>query len=403
MLEEKSALDEAFYRRITKTKGGGSGGGFHLPQTGTNGDAPGFVILRTAKIKTLGNMSGSLQHTFRERETPNADEARRAQNQVVIGPDNSEAVLLAWKENAPEKVRKNAVIGIEYLVTGSPAAMARMSRSEQDEYFAKSIQWLKIRHGAENILSAVIHRDETTPHLTAMVMPKDARGKLNARQFLGGRHKLREMQSDFAERVGRPHGLMRGIEGSKATHQRVRSYYAALERPSERPVQLPERRKGGFMGRGGESDDDFRQRTAAAVDKALRHSEDRLKALVDGLRRQSAQDLGIMRSLKSERDAARQDIEKYQQMSTTLYAVERLLSMFERQAGAVEQEALATAAQAIEQLKVKPNSAVMADIAKRLEDLGYKERPERGTRPADTVRAEPVRTPRQRDNPDRSR
>lgn len=90
-------------------------------------------------------------------------------------------------------------------------------------------------------------------------------------------------------------------------------------------------------------------------------------------------------------------------MSTTLYAVERLLSMFERQAGAVEQESLATAAQAMEQLKVKPNSAVLADIEKRLEDLGYKEHPERGTRPADPVRAEPIRTPPPRDNPDRSR
>lgn len=35
-----------------------------------------FAILRCAKIKTLGNMGASLQHTFRERDTPNADTRR---------------------------------------------------------------------------------------------------------------------------------------------------------------------------------------------------------------------------------------------------------------------------------------------------------------------------------------
>ncbi len=32
-----------------------------------------YAIIRHAKIKTLGNLAASAQHTFRERETPNAD------------------------------------------------------------------------------------------------------------------------------------------------------------------------------------------------------------------------------------------------------------------------------------------------------------------------------------------
>ena len=31
-----------------------------------------YAIIRHAKIKTLGNLAASAQHTFRERETPNA-------------------------------------------------------------------------------------------------------------------------------------------------------------------------------------------------------------------------------------------------------------------------------------------------------------------------------------------
>ena len=400
MLEEKSALDKAYRRRITKTKGGG---GYGKPQPGGPANGSGFVILRTTKIKTLGNMGASLQHTFRERETPNADDARRTQNQVVIGPENSQEVLDAWKANAPEKVRKNAVVGIEYLVTGSPDAMARMSRSEQDEYFAKSINWLKTRHGAENILSAVIHRDETTPHLTAMVMPKDARGKLNARHFLGGSQKLSKMQSDFAERVGKSHGLIRGVQGSKATHQRVKSYYAALNRAETETIQVPARQKGGMMGRGGESAEEYRQRISSTVNAVVRGAADRTNALIEELRRQADQDEALLRALKSERDLAREDAGHIKQMGTTIYAVERLLNAFERETKPIEQEALATVVEAITSLKVKPAEEVQRDISQRLMNLGYREISDRKADQADQHRDELRQAPPQRNDPGRSR
>lgn len=130
-----------------------------------------FAILRCAKIKTLGNMGASLQHTFRERDTPNADTRRTPDNTILVGGDTSQAVLDAWKDRAPEKIRSNAVHGLEYFVGGSPEALKAMSRQEQDAYFSAALDWLKARHGAENVLSAVIHRDETTPHMTVMTIP----------------------------------------------------------------------------------------------------------------------------------------------------------------------------------------------------------------------------------------
>ncbi len=44
-----------------------------------------FAILRCAKIKTMGNMGASLQHTFRERDTLNADTRRTPENTVLVG------------------------------------------------------------------------------------------------------------------------------------------------------------------------------------------------------------------------------------------------------------------------------------------------------------------------------
>ncbi|WP_171496447.1 plasmid recombination protein, partial [Acinetobacter sp. TUM15372] len=75
-----------------------------------------------------------------------------------------------------------------------------------------------------------IHRDETTPHLVAYVVPIDLEGKLNAREFLGGRSKLSKMQTDFDNEV-KHLGLERGLEGSKAEHTTIKDFYAEIQKP----------------------------------------------------------------------------------------------------------------------------------------------------------------------------
>ena len=56
----------------------------------------------------------------------------------------------------------------------------------------------------------------------AYVVPRDG-DTLNAKKWLGGRAALSRMQSDFAEKVARHHELERGIEGSRAHHQSIRT------------------------------------------------------------------------------------------------------------------------------------------------------------------------------------
>ena len=112
--------------------------------------------------------------------------------------------------------------------------------------------WLQDKHGAENILSAVIHNDEITPHLQVMVIPIDERGKLNARELVGGKAKLSQMQTEFAQEVGKPFGFERGQERSKATHQTIKEYYGRANTPRGgrfQPPRAPQRRCDG-SGRG---------------------------------------------------------------------------------------------------------------------------------------------------------
>jgi len=188
-----------------------------------------YAILRTKKIKSGVAMRLSLRHAFREQNTPNADTERRAENTHIGATSIAEALerfnaLLATVGT----VRKNAVLAVEYLMTASPEVMQDKTREQQDAYFADALDWLKAKHGAANVLYAGIHRDESTPHMYAYVVPIDARGKLNCRAFLGGAGAMREMQTDFIARVGERHGLRRGVEKSRARHQTVRAFYGRL-------------------------------------------------------------------------------------------------------------------------------------------------------------------------------
>jgi len=227
-----------------------------------------YAILRVAKLKTKGSVAAALSHNLRERETLNADKERFHENTILKGADTVQGGLQAWDARAPEKVRINAVHGLEYFVGGSPDRINAMSRTEQDSYFSKALEWFEERHGAENIISAVIHRDETTPHMQIIVIPLDERNKLNARALVGGKDNLRQLQTNFAEQVGLEFGLQRGIERSNARHHTIKEYYARAQTPLKDDLTLPERRAASGLGSTSETDEEWRQRASeAAIDQ----------------------------------------------------------------------------------------------------------------------------------------
>jgi hypothetical protein len=200
----------------------------------------GYAILRTQKLKSSVAVRRSMKHAFREQDTPNADPSQLLEN-THIGAHSVDEGMAAFNAALPDKYRKNAVLAIEYLITASPEAMNGKTREQQDRYFTESLDWLRGKFGDDQVIYAGIHRDEKTPHMYAYVVPRDPdTGRLNCRRWLGGAKALSEMQTDFADRVGRKHGLERGIEGSKAKHQRVSQHYAAINRP--------EHQQGNFSG-----------------------------------------------------------------------------------------------------------------------------------------------------------
>lgn len=191
-------------------------------------------ILRTAKINTKGGIGASLDHNYRERETRNANPNKAHENSHDIS--TKDEAYRAIENRIPEDRRKNAVICVEYMITASPEFFKDNTREVQDQYFDDAKQWLVDRHGEENVITTSIHRDETSPHLIAYVVPmawneKQQKQTLNAREYLGGRQKLSAMQTDFAKSVGHHYALERGVERSGATHTTVKEFYANIQKP----------------------------------------------------------------------------------------------------------------------------------------------------------------------------
>lgn len=212
-------------------------------------DAGPYAILRTEKLKTWGNVSASLQHNVRSRPTPNANPDGEIH---ILAGANDYAVALAHMQERLNgiTVRKNAVLAFEVLLTASPAffrpedpAAAGLYDEEKTRLFTRdALAWAEAHFGADNIISATLHVDESTPHLQLIIQPIDPQGRLNASHWLDGNRKLSMMQDSFADCMA-PLGLLRGLRGSLAQHSPVKKLYGAVTKPmaEEKPLpRLPE-------------------------------------------------------------------------------------------------------------------------------------------------------------------
>lgn len=187
-----------------------------------------YAIMRHAKLKSAGSIAGSIQHTYRERETPNADPTKTPDNEVIVQYD----IEKCKKDIESGRTRSDNVEIIEFVFTTSPEWMEEATAEQKKEFENKTLEFLKDEFGKENIQSLVWHKDETTDHMTGHVTPRDEEGHLNAKKWLGGKQKLRELQDRYADKV-KDLGLERGERGSKAHHQEVSQYYARVNQSKQ--------------------------------------------------------------------------------------------------------------------------------------------------------------------------
>jgi len=199
-----------------------------------------FVIIRHKKLKSIGHVESAIAHNDRTSKPPNADPSKTWMNKV-FGEGVPQFTRTLAKVTRKSTAR-DPVLALEYIVTASPESM-QAPGFDQAGYFV---------HGA-------IHMDESNPHMHLVYVPlvqtpastrkrsvvvgkaPDGSQLREVREFkvepaivLNGKHftgleASQRLQTEFAERVGVPFGLIRGVRKSGAHHTEVKTFYGGLE------------------------------------------------------------------------------------------------------------------------------------------------------------------------------
>lgn len=213
----------------------------------------GYAVLHLEK--TSGTDSAMSAHIERTINPKNADPERTHLNRELIefpdGVHNRTQAIQHRLDNAglQRKIGKNQVRVIRILLTGSNEDMKRIeTEGRLGNWCDDNVEWLRKTYGKENIVSAVLHLDETTPHIHATLVPivnterkkkkseaqvkkKYRKKNPNASRLSADdvmtRAKLKEYQDTYAETMAK-YGLQRGIDGSEARHIGTSQYYREL-------------------------------------------------------------------------------------------------------------------------------------------------------------------------------
>ena len=158
---------------------------------------------------------------------PQIDSNRTNRNYHLVTPPptylefiNARIATLTLKR----KLRSDAVYMNSFVLTSDKEFFINIPLAAGKEFFKDCVKFFANKYGAENIISAVVHKDETTPHLHLNLVPI-TNGKLCSKD-LYDRKKLSELQTEFYEKVGKKWGLERGRFKSGAKHLTASEYKA---------------------------------------------------------------------------------------------------------------------------------------------------------------------------------
>ena len=208
-----------------------------------------YTVLHLEKAK--GNDSAMSAHIERTIHPKNADASRSHLNkELIIYPEsvkNRTSAIQYRLDNAhlKRKIGTNQVRAIRVLLSGTHEVMKTIEENKQlNNWCNDNLNWIKETFGEENLVSAVLHMDEKTPHIHATIVPivTGERRKANDSQTykkknlnnnrlcaddIMARNKLKHYQNTYAMAMAK-YGLRRGIEGSEAKHISTTEYYRNL-------------------------------------------------------------------------------------------------------------------------------------------------------------------------------
>ena len=205
---------------------------FKVPSiSGGGGGYRNYAILRIGKrFHTFIDIKCYENHSERKVDVLNADKGKSKDNRILIGNSDVVETVKDYLKDVG-KIRSNNVLATEILLTASPRYFKKMLPQDKEKWIQKNIKWLQNKYG-NNIVYLSCHEDETTCHLSGIIVSKfwDEKRKTfilaNKRNF-GGATALANLQDEYGK-VMSSVGLIRGTRWSKAKHVAIQHYYALV-------------------------------------------------------------------------------------------------------------------------------------------------------------------------------
>ncbi len=191
------------------------------------------LVLHMSKFKKDA-VRGIQSHNRREREShsnPDIDYSRSAGNYDLheSASDNyAQAIQNRIDDLLMVKaVRKDAVHMCGLIVSSDKSFFTRMGKEETRRFFAEAAAYLTDFVGRENVISAMVHMDEKTPHMHFLHVPVTPDGRLSANSIYT-RASLKKLQTELPSYLqSRGFDIQRGVEqkpGAAKKHLDTREF-----------------------------------------------------------------------------------------------------------------------------------------------------------------------------------
>ena len=162
------------------------------------------------------------------KETIDASRTRNNYH-MIPPPDNGYADFIDQRirqAGVKRKVKDDAIKMVSFVMTSDKDFFDGMPPEVERAFFTDCVNFVKKKYGEDNIISAVVHKDETTPHLHINFVPITPDNRLSAKYYFDG--KLAELQTAVYEEVGKKWNLSRGKVGSTAKHVDPKTYHKVV-------------------------------------------------------------------------------------------------------------------------------------------------------------------------------
>ena len=159
-----------------------------------------FCIMRFQKYK-VGSVANIERHQkHRDRLKHRKHPERESENRTwVQSPEKTMTQVVRHtireqQEQTGRKVRKDAVVLVEFVLTFSPEVEKNI---DFEEWNKANVEWLEKQFGKGKIIRYDLNADEQTRHGHYFVMPTDEHGHLNASKYFGKKQQVIRMQDSY--------------------------------------------------------------------------------------------------------------------------------------------------------------------------------------------------------------